>query len=58
MEEESEIVKFIENKRKTRRRSSFFGFQPTPVEPTSEQDAVEAYFKKLETERGFVEFCV
>lgn len=52
MDNSKEISNFLDLKRQTRRRSSFFGFEPTPVEPSSEEEAVEAYFKKLEKERG------
>lgn len=51
MEEESDISKFIQFKPKIKRRSSFFGFEPSPVDVVNEEQDEEAYFKKLEKER-------
>lgn len=50
MAEESEIS-FPVLKLKSKRRSSFFGFDPTPVPASTEKEEEEAYFKKLEKEK-------
>ncbi len=50
MEEEIEINLAV-LKPKSKRRSSFFGFEPTPVPVSTEKDDEEAYFKKLEKEK-------
>ena len=48
MEKEvQEFLAFSDSKRVNRRRSSFFGFQPEPLEASNSKEAEEAYLKKL-----------
>jgi hypothetical protein len=49
IEEETEF-KLPDIKLKPKRRSSFFGFESTPVPVSNEKDEEEAYLKKLENE--------